>query len=94
MCPLFISFIFDSTCNIKFRIEFAPLNDFSNPKKTTGFVFTTKDPSVETVVNRTFTLTQWKSVRQLVGAEGYFRIKSWDGINRETVSEVSHFTTQ
>jgi len=37
-------------------------------------------------------LGQWTTVKRLVGKEtGYFRIKVWDGINRETVSETRMF---
>jgi len=34
-------------------------------------------------------------VKKLVGAgTGYFRIKAWDGLSRESVSEVKGFTVQ
>ncbi len=39
--------------------------------------------------------SQWSSVKTLVGTEtGYFRIRAWDGISRESVSEVRAFTIQ
>jgi hypothetical protein len=87
------SFEFNSNCNIKFSLEFSSLKDFSVPIKIREFLFMTKDPNVEAVVTRTLTLLQWTLVKQLVGSGmGYFRIKAWDGINRETHSEVRSFT--
>ena len=87
------SFQFNSNCNIKFSLEFSTLRDFSDPTLTKLFTFTTKDPHVEAVVRRVLSLPQWTSVRQFVGSEtGYFRIKAWDGINRETYSQVRSFT--
>jgi hypothetical protein len=90
------TFNFDSRCNIKFRVEFSPLRDFSDPKKIVGFIFTTKDPNMEPVMNRTLTPQQWIAVRQLIGTgTGYFRIKAWDGIKRETVSiDVMSFSIE
>ena len=38
-------------------------------------------------------LGQWTTVKKLVGT-GYFRIRAWDGLNRESVSEVRSFTVQ
>jgi hypothetical protein len=58
-------------------------------------MFTTKDPNVEAVVKRTLTSLEWILVKQLVGKEkGYFRIKAWDGINRETISDIRTFAIQ
>jgi YD repeat-containing protein len=89
------TFEFNSNCNIKFTLEISSLGDFTVPIKIKSFIFTTKDPNVETVVKRKLTLLQWNSVKQLVRKEqGYFRIKAWDGLNRETISEVRSFTIQ
>jgi hypothetical protein len=89
------SFEFNSNCNIKFTLEMSPLGDFTVPIKIKSFIFTIKDPNVEAVVIRMLTSLQWNSVKQLVGKEkGYFRIKAWDGINRETISEARSFTIQ
>jgi surface antigen len=89
------TFNFNSNCNVKFRLEFSPVSDFSDPTKIKGFVFTTNDPNVETVIQKTLTPGQWRAVKKLVGrGTGYFRIKTWDGIKRETVSEVRSFSIQ
>jgi hypothetical protein len=58
------------------------------------FTYSTKDPNAETALNKTLTSSQWTAVKKLVGIAGYFRIRAWDGINRETVSEVRTFTVQ
>jgi hypothetical protein len=89
------SFEFNSNCNIKFTLEISSLDDFANPMKIKSFTFTTKDPNVEAVVKRTLTTLQWNSVKTLIGkGQGYFRIKAWDGLTRETISEVRSFTIQ
>jgi YD repeat-containing protein len=89
------SFEFNSNCNSKFTLEISPFGDFKSPVKIRSFAFTTKDPNVEAVVKRTLTYLQWTSVKTLIGKEkSYFRIKAWDGLNRETVSETRSFTIQ
>ncbi len=89
------SFEFNSNCSIKFTLEISSLGDFSVPTKIKSFIFTTKDPNVEAVVKRTLTSLQWNSVKTLIGkGQGYFRIKAWDGLNRETVSDIRTFTIQ
>jgi hypothetical protein len=89
------SFEFNSNCNTKFTLEISPFGDFNSPAKIRSFAFTTKDPNVEAVVKRTLTYLQWTSVKTLIGKEkSYFRIKAWDGLNRETVSETRSFTIQ
>jgi hypothetical protein len=86
---------FNSNCNIKFRLEFSSVGDFSIPMKVKGFVFTIKDPNVEAVPKRTLNSWQWTMVKKLVGGgTGYLRIKAWDGINRETLSEDYSFTVE
>jgi hypothetical protein len=82
------TFVFDTNCNVKFSLEFSPVADFSDPKRLKKFTLTVKDPSVSTSLSRTLTKSEWKIVSNLLGTKGYFRIKAWDGINRETVSEV------
>jgi hypothetical protein len=89
------TFEFNSNCNTKFTLEISPLSDFSVPIKIKSFIFTIKDPNVEAVVKRALTSVQWTSVKQLVGKEkGYFRLKAWDSINRETVSDIRSFIIQ
>jgi hypothetical protein len=89
------TFIFDSNCNTKFRLEFSPLGDFSDPTKIKGFIFIVRDPNVEKTLQRRLTPGQWMAVKQLIGAgTGYFRVKAWDGIKRETISATRLFTVQ
>ena len=86
---------FNSNCNIKFRLEFSSVGDFSSPTKVKGFLFSIKDPNNEPILQRTLNSWQWTTVKKLVGgATGYLRIKAWDGINRETISEVTSFTIE
>jgi hypothetical protein len=86
---------FNSNCNIKFRLEFSSVGDFSNPMKVKGFLFSIKDPNNEPILQRTLNSWQWTTVKKLLaGGAGYLRIKAWDGINRETLSEVTSFTIE
>ncbi len=53
------------------------------------------DPYVETALHKTLTSSQWSSVKKLVGTGmGYFRIRAWDPLTRETISEVRSFTIE
>jgi hypothetical protein len=89
------TFNFDSNCNVKFRLEFSSVSNFSAPTKIKAYIFTTPDPNVQISLEKTLTKLQWNAVRTLVGKKtGYFRIKAYDGINRETISEVRSFTIQ
>jgi hypothetical protein len=88
-------FNFDSKCNVRFRLEISSLGNFSIPTKIKAYIFTTPNPNVETSLEKTLTKLQWNTVKTLVGTgTGYFRIKAYDGINRETVSDVRSFTIQ
>jgi uncharacterized repeat protein (TIGR02543 family) len=88
-------FEFNSNGNIKFKLELSSQSVFDDPKKIRAFTFTIKDPNVEQVIHRTLTSSQWNTVKKLVGTTaGYFRIRAWDGIKRETVSEARSFTVQ
>jgi C1A family cysteine protease len=79
--------------NVKFKLEISSLADFSTSTKIKSFNYTIRDPNIETTLNKTLPSFQWNTVEKLVGTgTGYFRIKAWDGINRETVSEVRWFT--
>jgi hypothetical protein len=79
--------------NVKFRLEISSLDNFSDPKKIKGFNYTTRDPNVETTLIKVLPSFQWTAVKKMIGAgQGYFRIKAWDAINREMVSEVRAFT--
>jgi len=96
-CPIIESgtiptFNFSSSCNLKFVLEISSSSDFGDPNLIKRFTFTTRNPNVDTVLNRTLTSQQWIAVRQLIGSgTGYFRIKAWDAINRESVSGVACF---
>ena len=86
------TFDFNTNCNVRFRLEFSRSDDF---KKATGFAVTTKDHHAATVMQGSLTPGQWNVVKKLVGAgTGYFRIKAWDRIKRQTISEVRSFTIQ
>jgi hypothetical protein len=89
------AFHFNSNCNIKFRLEFSPSSDFEDARKIKGFTLTARDPNDETTFHKTLSSSRWAAVRKLVGTEtGYFRIRAWDAINRETFSELRSFTIQ
>ena len=81
--------------NVKFKLEISSLGDFSDPRKIKSFNYTLKDPNLEMTLNKTLLSFHWTAVKKLIGAgQGHFRIKAWDAINRETISEVSMFTIQ
>jgi hypothetical protein len=81
--------------NVKFKLEISSLADFTSSTKIKSFNFTIKDQNVETTLNETLPSFQWNAVKKLIGAgQGHFRIKAWDGINRETVSEIRTFTIE
>jgi hypothetical protein len=89
------TFDFDTSCNVKFKLEISPVGDFSDSKKIKSFNYTTRDPNVDQKLIKTLSSFQWTSVKKMVGTgTGYSRIKAWDGINRESVSEVRSFTIQ
>lgn len=54
------------------------------------------DPNIKMTLQKKLAIDQWNAVKKLVGVggTGYFRIKTWDGIKRETTSEVRSFTIQ
>ncbi len=88
-------FNFDSNCNLSFKLEISPLNKFSDPSKVKSFTFTSRDPNVEVTLDKILSSSQWSLVKKLIGTgTGYFRIRAWDGIKRETISEVRTFTIQ
>jgi hypothetical protein len=81
--------------NVKFKLEISSLDNFTDRTKTKSFNYTIRDPNVETTLFKTLPSFQWTAVKKMIGAgRGYFRIKAWDGINRETVSETRQFTIQ
>ena len=89
------AFDFSTNCNVKVKLEISSLNDFSNSSKIKSFNFTSKDPNAEIALHKNLSSSQWTSIKKLVGTgTGYFRIKAWDGLNRESVSEIRSFTVQ
>lgn len=89
------AFSFSINCNTKLKLEFSTLTDFSDSKKIRTISYSTKDPNTGTSLDKTLSSSQWSSVKKLVGTgTGYFRIRAWDGLNRESVSEVRMFTIQ
>ena len=88
------TFDFDSNCNKKFAIEFSSLSDFSDPKKIKTVTFTITNSNSQTTVQKTLPSFQWAGITKLLGTGGHFRIKAWDALNRETISEVRGFSIQ
>jgi hypothetical protein len=89
------TFDFSTNCNVKFELDISSVSDFSDPKKIKKIAFTIKDPSLTPTVQKTLSSSQWKAVNTLIGtATGYFRVRAWDGIKRETTSEIRSFTIQ
>jgi hypothetical protein len=86
------TFDFNTTCNVKFKLEISSVFDFSDPKKIESFNYTTRDPNIEQKLVKTLSFYQWNAVKKLIGREmGLFRIKAWDTMNRETVSSPQPF---
>ena len=85
---------FDSNCNKKFTLEFSPFSDFSDPKGIRSVTFLIRNSNSQTTVQKTLSSLQWAGITKSLGTEGYFRIKAWDNLNRETLSEVRGFRIQ
>jgi hypothetical protein len=86
-------FDFNTRCNVKFKLEISSLDTFSDLKKIKSFNYSTRDPNVDQRLIKTLSSFQWSSVKKMVGeGAGYFRIRAWDGINRESTSETRSFT--
>jgi hypothetical protein len=86
-------FVFDTNCNVKFQLDISSLDDFSSTSLMKSFKYKTKDPNAETTIQKTLSSSQWSSVIKLVGnGTGYFRVRAWDKLNRESVSEMRLFT--
>ena len=89
------AFDFATASNIKFRLEVSSLSDFSQTAKVKVFNYSTPHPDVDVSLQESLPMASWKAIKKLIGTgPGYFRIKAWDAINRETVSEVRSFTIQ
>ena len=88
------SFDITTNCNVKFRLEFSPSDAFSDPKSIRGFVFTLKDPALQPTFQKTLTFGQWIVVKRLLAPRGYFRIRAWDAMGRESISGARSFNIQ
>jgi hypothetical protein len=89
------TFVFDTNCNVKFRLEISSVSNFSDPKKIKAFAYSVKDPNAIIIFQKMLSASQWKAVQKLIGFSpnlGYFRIRAWDGIKRETPSVTRSFT--
>lgn len=89
------TFDLSCNCNTKFRLEISSLSDFSVSTNMKAFNFTASNPNLMPTLQKTLSSFQWNGVKKLVGTgTGYFRIKAYDAIKRETTSEVRSFTIQ
>ena len=89
------TFIFSTNCNSKFELDISSVSDFSDPKKIKKITYKIKDPNLTPGVQKTLSSSQWKAINKLIGtATGYFRVRAWDVLNRETISEIKSFTIQ
>lgn len=87
------AFEFWANCNTKFRLEFSPLLDFGDPKRIMNINWKLKDPNAYPVLNRALSSRQWAAVRKLISSNpGYFRMRAWDALKRETISETRSFS--
>ncbi len=76
-------------------MDISSVGDFSDPDEIKKFTFRIKDPSLTPTVQKTLSSGQSKAVSTLIGtATGYFRVRAWDGIKRETASVIKSFTIQ
>jgi hypothetical protein len=77
-------------CNMKFKVWFGNDNQFSKKK---SFSFSLK--SLSETFTKGLTSSQWSSIRKLVGdAAGetiYWYVESWDGLKRNSKTDVLSF---
>jgi uncharacterized protein (DUF362 family) len=86
---------FSCSSNVRFQVQFSSSADMGNPIRIGPIFPIGRDPNTVTDINRPLTRFQWAAVKKRVGeGTGHLRIKAWDGINRETLSEVTDFTIQ
>ena len=89
------TFVVETNCNVTFQLEVSSLsNNFADPKQVQRITMKAANPNETTLLQKTLSSGQWNAVKKRVGAggTGYFRIRAWDRINRETVSELRSFT--
>jgi hypothetical protein len=87
------SLSWENNCNKKFKAWFG--NDGSFTKKKV-LSFTVSNPwDSEGEFERQLTSSQWTSIRKLVsdasGSTIYWKVESWDGVNRRAVTDVVSF---
>jgi hypothetical protein len=83
----------ENNCNIKYKVWFGQDGNFS---KETGLAFNIKNPIANGgLFTNTLKLTQWKSVRAVVGDRSgstiYWYVESWDGSKRYNKTDVMNF---
>jgi len=86
------TFASNTNCSTKFKLEISSLIDFSDPKQIKSFSYNVLNPNNSMAIQYTLKSFQWNSAKKLITGTGYFRIRAWDGINRETISEIRSFT--
>ena len=89
----FPSLSWENNCNVKFKVWFGNDGRFS---KKYSIAFSIKDPiENEGGFNATLSPQQWTSARKVVedksGSNIYWKVESWDGANRYSVTEVMNF---
>jgi len=88
------TFIFLTGYNIKFQLEISPKSGFTD-KEIIAYTYTITNPNVTPILEETLSSSEWTAVKKLIGtATGYFRIRAWDGINRESDASTQAFTIQ
>jgi hypothetical protein len=87
------SLFLDNNCGKKFKVWFG--NDSSFTKKSTISVSVKNPLDNGGVLNQGLTSNQWSAIRKLVGdASGstiYWKVESWDGVNRHAETTVMSF---
>ncbi|MGO8990567.1 MAG: choice-of-anchor Q domain-containing protein [bacterium] len=96
------TFVFLTNYNIKFRLEISQTMSFTKPTPILAYTYTVTNPNVTPILEETLSSSQWTAVEKLIGTgagaglnyTGYFRIRAWDGINRESDSPTQSFIKQ
>jgi hypothetical protein len=83
----------ENVCNLKFKVSFGKDESFL---KKSSISFTIKNPKTnEGKFSQTLTERQWGSIRKLVNDEAgstlYWKVESWDGMNRLSQTAVKNF---
>jgi predicted secreted protein len=83
----------ENHCNVKFKVWFGGDSEFSNKYSIS---YTVKNPLDNSgTFTQTVTSRQWDSIRNLVddqsGSTLYWKVESWDGVNRLATSATLSF---